>query len=357
MSESNPQKSFRIGPLVLDNPFVVAPMAGVSDLPFRLLCRREGAALAFTEMVSAKGLLRGGKGTQRYLASLPEERPLGVQLFGNDPAELGEAAARLEGEGLADLVDVNMGCPVKKVVKTGAGAALLCDPPRLGKIVAGIRARTRLPVTIKIRAGWDEGTVNAPEIARVAESEGADAVTLHPRTRAQGYEGTADWSLVAATQDGVKIPIIGSGDVVTPEQAMARHREHPRGLVMIGRGATGRPWIFRQIRALFRGEAVDEIPAAERAALLREHFEMYVEFHGEFRAVREFRKHLLWYGKGMRNVRELRARVGTLQAADDVRGFIAEYERRWSEALPVEPQKMEAEDAQEQAWWEERGWG
>ena len=348
---------YQIGSLRLESPFVVAPMAGVSDLPFRLLCRREGAALVYTEMVSARGLLRAGEKTHRMLASLPAERPLGVQLFGTDPEELGEAAHFLEEEGLADLVDVNMGCPVKKVVKTGAGAALTADPRKVGAIVAGIRRRTNLPVTIKVRAGWTAATINAPEVARVAESEGADALTLHPRTREQGYDGWADWDLIAATQDNVRIPVIGSGDVVTPEQAMERAAQHPRGFVMIGRGACGRPWIFRQIEALRRGEPVPDISPAQRHALLREHFELYLELHGEFRAVRDFRKHLIWYGRGMRNARELRPGIATLVEADQVRAMIQEYGQRWANLLPTEPRVMAAEDSEEQAYWENRGWG
>ena len=347
----------RIGALQLDNPFVVAPMAGVSDLPFRLLCRREGAALVYTEMISARGLLRNGERTHRMLSSLPAERPLGVQLFGTDPDELGEAAHFLEQEGMADLVDVNMGCPVKKVVKTGAGAALTADPQKVGAIVAGIRRRTGLPVTIKVRAGWNAGTINAPEVARVAESEGADALALHPRTREQGYDGWADWDLILRTQEAVNIPIIGSGDVVTPEQAMARSAEHPRGFVMIGRGACGRPWIFRQIAALYRGEPALEVPPAERLALLREHFELYLELHGEYRAVRDFRKHLIWYGRGMRHARELRPAIAQLLEADQVRDMIEQYGERWHNILPSEPRVMQAEDSEEQAYWENRGWG
>lgn len=347
---------FQIGNLSLPHPFVVAPMAGVSDLPFRLLCREQGAALVYTEMVSAKGLVRGGAKTHAFLHSLPAERPLGVQLFGSDPVELGEAAAMLEGEGRADLIDVNMGCPVKKVVKTGAGSALLCDPPKVGRIVAGIRRRTRLPVTIKIRAGWDARSINAPDVARVAEGEGANAVTLHPRTREQGYTGRADWSLVAETQEAVRIPIIGSGDVVTAAQAVERARAHPASLVMIGRGAQGRPWIFRQILAAYAGLPVTEVTAAERLALLRRHFEHYVTVHGEYRAVRQFRSHLLEYGKGTRGARELRGQVAHLMTVEQVNAFIEEMGSRWQEALPDEPREMTG-DAEDQAYWEERGWG
>lgn len=350
------KKSFQIGTLQLDHPFVVAPMAGVSDLPFRLLCREEGASLVYTEMVSAKGLVRGGAKTHAYLASLPDERPLGVQLFGSDPNELGEAAALLEGEGRADLIDVNMGCPVRKVVKTGAGSALLCDPPKVGAIVAGIRRRTKLPVTIKIRAGWDARSINAPEVARVAQNEGADAVTLHPRTREQGYAGAADWSLVAMTQEAVRIPIIGSGDIVTPQQAVERAAAHPRGLVMIGRGAMGRPWFFRQVLARWRGEAAPAVDAEARLDLLRRHFRHYLALHGEYRAVREFRKHLLAYGKGTRGARELRGQVSALDTAAEVEAFIEAMGARWREALPEEPREMTG-DAEEKAYWEDRGWG
>lgn len=350
------EKSFQIGSLTLDHPFVAAPMAGVSDLAFRLLCRREGASLAFTEMVSARGLVRNGSKTHEFIASTPEERPLGVQLFGADPVELGEAAARLEGEGLADLVDVNMGCPVRKVVKTGAGSALLCEPNKVGAIVAGIRRRTKLPVMIKIRAGWDSTTINAPDVARIAESEGANAVTLHARTREQGYTGLADWDLVRMTQEAVRIPIIGSGDVVTPHQAVERARSHPNGLVMIGRGATGKPWIFRQILALYKGLPIPVVPAAERLATLHEHFRLYVAQHGEWRAVREFRKHLLWYAKGTRGAREMRGGVAKLLTVADVEAMIELLGARWHEALPPEAHEITG-DAEEQAYWEERGWG
>ncbi len=350
------EKPIQIGNLTVEHPFVVAPMAGVSDLPFRLLCRQQGASLVYTEMVSARGLVRGGVKSHKFVNSHPDERPLGVQLFGSDPAELGEAAHILEGEGLADLVDVNMGCPVRKVVKTGAGSALLCDPPKVGAIVAGMRARTTLPVTIKIRAGWDSRTINAPDIARVAESEGANAVTLHPRTREQGYAGLADWNLVLETQEAVKIPILGSGDIVSPRQAVERARLHPKGLVMIGRGAMGRPWIFQQILALYRGEAMPVVSAEERLGLLREHFRLYVELHGESRAIRDFRKHLLAYGKGTKGARELRGGVATLLTVDDVKAMIETLGERWAEALPAELHEMVG-DAEEQAYWEDRGWG
>ena len=239
----------KIGTLSLKNNLVLAPMAGVTDLAFRLITRPFGAGLCFTEMVSSNGLVRKTARTYRYLDSSPDDRPLGVQIFGADPDILAEAAAFVTKEG-ASLIDINAGCPVKKVLKTGAGAALMRDPVRFIGIVTKVRSATHLPLTVKIRAGWGPGEINAVAIARSAQDCGADAVTVHPRTVKQGFGGTADWELIGRVKEMVDIPVIGSGDIRRGEDARRMQAQTGCDGIMVGRGALGNPWIFRDIQGV-----------------------------------------------------------------------------------------------------------
>jgi len=286
-------------------------MAGITDLPFRTIVREFGCGLAFTEMVSAKGLTRGMGKTCRYLDSAPADRPLGIQLFGSDPETLAEAA-RITADKGADLIDINMGCPVKKVVKTGSGAALMREPKRVALILQAVRKATDLPLTLKIRAGWSRREVNALAIGRIAEECGMDAVILHPRTVDQGFSGEADWGLIAALKAQSIPPVIGSGDVRCPEDAARMFRETGCDGVMVGRGVLGNPWLIRNILNHLSGENTFAPSLADRAEIIRRHLEMSVEYYGEMVGARDFRKHLLWYTKGLRGGAQFRQTAGQI---------------------------------------------
>jgi nifR3 family TIM-barrel protein len=315
-----------IGPYTLANRFILAPMAGVSEQPFRVIAFKMGAALCPTELVSAAGLFYANARTLRYLRHDPEvERPYSLQLFGGDPAQLARAAVQAQRAG-AQIIDLNMGCPVKKVTKTGSGSALLCDPQRAAAIVSAIRDATGLPVTAKIRSGWDQQHRNYLEMAETLSSAGISALAMHARTRAQGYSGQADWTLIADLKRAFpQLPIIGNGDVRTPADALRMLETTGCDFVMIGRGALGYPWIFRE---LLGGPPPS---TQERCDLVLEHFRSHVDFVGEPKAaVRQFRKHLAWYGHGLRGAAAFRAEVNRLELVEQVelsvRRFFAQAE-------------------------------
>ncbi|HMK74174.1 MAG TPA: tRNA dihydrouridine synthase DusB [Myxococcaceae bacterium] len=315
-----------LGPFRLPNRFVLAPMAGVSEKPFRVLAFRMGAALCTTELVSAQGLIRSTARTLRYLRHDPEvERPYSLQIFGGEP-ELMAEAARVGQRWGAEIIDVNMGCPVKKVTRNGAGSALLCDPTRAADIIRAIHAATGLPVTAKIRSGWDAHHRNYLEMAERLEDAGCVALAVHPRTRAQGYAGDADWSVITdLVAHRHRMLIIGNGDVRTPAQARRMLESTGCDLVMIGRGALGNPWIFRE---LLGGSGPTR---AERAEVVLGHLRAHVDFVGEpLGAVRSFRKHLGWYAHGLRGAAAFRAGVNQLaplaEVEDAVRAFFGSAE-------------------------------
>ena len=292
--------SIKIGSLSLKNNVFLAPMAGITDLSFRLLNREYGVGLAFTEMVSAVGLKRGTGKTHHYLDASPEDRPLGVQIFGADADVLAEAAKFITDRGF-DILDINMGCPVKKVVKTGAGAALLRDTGKIDAILKSVRKATHLPLTVKIRSGWRQREINCLDVANIAEDCGADAVILHPRTADQGFSGVADWKLIGNVKKHVKIPVIGNGDIRTAADAMRMLVSTSCDGIMVGRGCLGNPWIFKDIISISRGcSDVSPPTPAEREKVIREHLAVVVGTMGESAGVRYFRKHLLWYTKGLR---------------------------------------------------------
>jgi nifR3 family TIM-barrel protein len=301
----------KIGRLLLKNDVLLAPMAGITDLPFRTVVRAFGCGMAFTEMVSAIGLVRGMGKTSRYLDSSAVDRPLGVQLFGSDPPTLA-AAARIAAEKGADLIDVNMGCPVRKVIKTGSGAALMRDPERAAALLRAVRLATDLPLTVKIRAGWRRGEANALDIGRIAEECGVDAVILHPRTVDQGFGGVSDWRLIAALKERLRIPVIGSGDVRGPEDAARMFRETGCDGVMVGRGALGNPWLIKNILTHLAGGAVSPPSLAEREEAIRHHLALAIDHYGEKVGTRDFRKHLLWYTKGLRGGAQFREAAGKI---------------------------------------------
>jgi tRNA-dihydrouridine synthase B len=298
----------RIGPHTFSGRFFLAPLAGVSDRPFRTLCREMGAAFAYTEMVSAHGLIHGTGQTLAYLDRDPAEIPFAVQIFAAEPEVLARGAEAAVAAG-AGMVDINMACPVRKVCGTGAGAALAREPRAVEAAVRAVASRVAVPVTVKIRAGWDALSVNCVEVARAAEAGGAAAVALHGRTRSQGYAGSADWSLIRAVKEGVGIPVLGSGDVWTAADAVRMRRETGCDAVLVARGACGHPWIFRELRALERGEPAPGPPTREEwVATVMRHVRLQVEHRarregdagGEAVAVRGLRKHLLWYTRGLR---------------------------------------------------------
>jgi len=303
-----------IGPYALKNPFILAPMAGVSEQPFRVIAFQMGAALCPTELVSAAGLFHANARTLRYLRHDPQvERPYSLQLFGGVPEQLAKAATIAKEWG-AQIIDINMGCPVKKVTKTGAGSALLCDPPRAAELVRTIRSVTGLPVTAKIRSGWDANSRNYVQMAQALCDAGCAALAIHARTRAQGYSGKADWGVIAEVKRlGLPMPIIGNGDVVTPEDARRMLETTACDYVMIGRGALGYPWIFRELNG-------GEPPAPEeRCEVVLRHFREHLLFAGApLPAVRQFRKHLAWYAHGLKGAAAFRAEVNHLEREEQV---------------------------------------
>ncbi len=307
-----------IGGVTLDNNIILAPMAGVTDLPFRLLCREQGAGLCCMEMVSAKAIFYHNRNTEELLAIHPDEDAVSLQLFGNDPKILSEMAKRIE-ERPFGILDLNMGCPVPKVVNNGEGAALMREPKLVGEIVRAVARAIRKPVTVKIRKGFDSAHVNAVEIAKIAEEAGAAAVAVHGRTREQFYAGEADWEIIARVKENVAIPVIGNGDVTDGMRAERMLRETACDGVMVGRAARGNPWIFRQITACLRGEAPLPKPGREeiREMILR-HSRLQLAHKGEYTGVREMRKHISWYTAGLPNSARLRQSVNMAESFAEI---------------------------------------
>ena len=298
----------QIGTLSIENGLIMAPMAGYTHLAFRLLIKRLGAGLVMTEMVSAMGLTMGQEKTLEYLRTHPDEKPLGVQIFGADPEAMARASM-IAAEAGADLIDINMGCPVKKVVKTGAGAALLQDLGKIAAIVSAVRRACPLPLTVKIRTGWSSKEPRVNETARVIEDCGADAVTVHARFASQGFSVPADWTWIGKVKEQVRIPVIGNGDVVDPRGAIAMKGQTRCNGVMIGRGAIRNPWLFEQIMSLERGESVRDPALAERKAMIFEHFHLLSETLGEKKAALAMRGLLLSYTKGLPHSSRFREQV------------------------------------------------
>jgi nifR3 family TIM-barrel protein len=325
----------RIGPYTLPNPYILAPMAGVSERPFRVLAFRLGAALCPTELVSAQGLMRTNQRTLKYLRFDPEvERPYSLQIFGGEPEAMARAAVIGKEYG-AQIIDINMGCPVKKVTRNGAGSALLCEPVRAAELVRAIREATGLPVTCKIRSGWDEHQRNYLQVAGELFNAGCAALAIHPRTRAQGYSGKADWSVIADLKRHFPDQtVIGNGDVKTPEDARRMLDTTGCDFVMIGRAALGNPWIFRE---LLGGPAPTP---EERCALVLEHFREHVAFVGDpLGAARSFRRHLAWYAHGLRGASAFRSEVNQMDTPEGVEASV----QRFFSAAPVDANPPEEE--------------
>lgn len=315
----------QIGEIKLAAPLALAPMAGITDLPFRLICRRLGCGMTVSEMVSAKGLLYKNVKTTEMLRIDDGERPTAIQLFGSVPEELAEAARMVEASG-ADMIDFNMGCPVPKIVNNGEGSALMKQPQLAHDILAAMVRAVKIPVTVKFRAGWDDSNRNAVEIAKAVEAAGVSAVAVHGRTRQQFYEGKADWEIIAEVKQAVKVPVFGNGDIFTVEDGLRMLAETGVDGLMIGRGADGNPWIFRELAAVLRGEERPAAPSLqERLAQAAEHLDMLIDYKGEHISVKEMRRHISAYLKGLPHAAEFRGRFHKVDTREQFMELLAEY--------------------------------
>ncbi len=311
-------ETLKIGNVTLENNIILAPMAGVCDLPFRVLCKEQGAGLLCMEMVSAKGIYYRNRNTEILLQTVPEERPVSLQLFGADATIMSEMAKRIE-ERPFDILDINMGCPVPKVVNNGEGSALMKQPKLVYEIVSKIVKAIQKPVTVKIRKGFDDAHVNAVEIAKIAEEAGAAAIAVHGRTREQYYSGRADWDIIRQVKEAVSIPVIGNGDILTAQDVYRMKRQTGCDGFMIGRGAQGNPWIFRQIlHYMETGEEMSKPDIREVADMILRHARAQIAFKGELMGMREMRKHAAWYTSGYKNSAKLRGKINEVETYEQL---------------------------------------
>lgn len=313
-----------VGNVVLANPLIMAPMAGITQLPLRRLAKEQGCALVVSEMISSNGLVQSGQKTLELLKSHPSERPLSVQIFGNDPGIMKEAAQIVQDQG-ADLLDINLGCSVRKVVRQGAGAALMGEPNLLASILRAVRAAVSLPLTVKIRSGWDPSGDQAVAIGRMAQDAGVDAVAIHPRTAAQGFAGKADWSVIARLKEALSIPVVGNGDITTPQDVCKMQQKTGCDAIMIGRASMGNPWIFSQTLDLMSGRCPKTPDLSARLEIICRYIRYAVEQYGEVRAVRMMRSRLAWFVKGLPLCSRFRASIVRLESEKNMIQAVKAY--------------------------------
>jgi tRNA-dihydrouridine synthase B len=320
----------KIGSLILDNITVFAPMAGITNLPIRMLAKEQGCGLVCSEMLSSRGLVQKGRRTLEMLKSDPKEKPLSVQIFGADPDIMADAAAIVEASG-ADIIDINFGCSVRKILKSGSGSALMKDPDLTARIIRAVRNAVTIPLTIKIRSGWDSSGDQAVATARIAEDNGVNAVAVHPRTAKQGFSGTADWTLIAKIKSLLTIPVIGNGDITLPEHALDMLEQTGCDAVMVGRAAMGNPWIFSQIKALLAGSDVPKIDRDMQFDLMGKFVDASYAFLGEKQASFMMRSRLGWFVKGLRHSNRFRVSLNHLSSRKEAHELIRRYRKSLEE--------------------------
>ena len=315
-------KHLKIGNIELENRYILGPMAGVTDLPFRLLCKKQGAGLLCMEMISAKAIYYNNRNTESLLEIHPDEHPVSLQLFGSDPKIMSEMAKRIEERPFA-ILDVNMGCPVPKVVKNGEGSALMKEPKLVYDIVSALVKAIEKPVTVKIRKGFDDDHVNAVEIAKIIEEAGASAVAVHGRTREQYYSGKADWDIIRQVKEAVSIPVIGNGDVTSPQKAEELVKETGCDGIMIARGAEGNPWIFSEMVSYEETGVLPPRPDKDAVReMMLKHARLQLQYKGEFSGIREMRKHVAWYTKGLKGAARLREKVNAVESLEELENLL-----------------------------------